>query len=55
MLPYRFDDQVALTQNLDGVDTLYNTYWVRFDHGTTTFVDADRQLAGSFAQPGVPG
>ena len=22
---------------LDGVDTLYNTYWVRFPHGATTF------------------
>jgi nucleoside-diphosphate-sugar epimerase len=38
--PYRFDDQVALTHSLEGVDTLYNTYWVRFDHGTTTFANA---------------
>jgi uncharacterized protein YbjT (DUF2867 family) len=37
---YRFDDPAALTQNLEGVDTLYNTYWVRFDHGTTTFANA---------------
>jgi nucleoside-diphosphate-sugar epimerase len=39
-LPYRFDDPVALTRSLDGVDTLYNTYWVRFDHGPTTFANA---------------
>jgi len=37
---YRFDDQVALAQSLEGVSTLYNTYWVRFDHGTTTFANA---------------
>jgi uncharacterized protein YbjT (DUF2867 family) len=39
-LSYRFDDQVALTRSLEGVDTLYNTYWVRFDHGRTTFTSA---------------
>lgn len=37
---YRFDDLVALTRSLDGVTTLYNTYWVRFDHGQTSFADA---------------
>lgn len=35
--PYRFDDPIALSRQLRGVDTLYNTYWVRFDHGNTTF------------------
>ncbi|MDQ6776292.1 MAG: NAD(P)H-binding protein [Actinomycetota bacterium] len=38
--PYRFDDPVALAHSLEGVDTLYNTYWVRFDHGRTSFADA---------------
>jgi uncharacterized protein YbjT (DUF2867 family) len=38
--PYRFDDPPALTRNLDGVTTLYNTYWVRFDHGRASFADA---------------
>jgi NADH dehydrogenase len=38
--PYRFDDPVALARNLEGVNTLYNTYWVRFDHGQTTFANA---------------
>ena len=37
---YRFDDLVALTRSLDGVTTLYNTYWVRYDHGQTSFADA---------------
>jgi NADH dehydrogenase len=37
---YRFEDPVALARNLEGVNTLYNTYWVRFDHGRTTFANA---------------
>lgn len=39
-LSYRFDDQVALAQSLEGVNTLYNTYWVRFDHGRASFTNA---------------
>jgi NADH dehydrogenase len=39
-LRYRFDDQVALAESLEGVTTLYNTYWVRFDHGRATFENA---------------
>jgi uncharacterized protein YbjT (DUF2867 family) len=38
--PYRFDDPAALTRSLEGVSTLYNTFWVRFDHGQTRFADA---------------
>ena len=37
---YRFDDPAALVRSLEGVHTLYNTYWVRFDHGQTTFTNA---------------
>ncbi len=37
---YRFDDPAALTRNLEGVSTLYNTFWVRFDHGSTSFANA---------------
>lgn len=37
---YRFDDPAALTRSLEGVDTLYNTFWVRFDHGQTSFANA---------------
>ncbi len=39
-LAYRFDDPVALARSLEGVSTLYNTYWVRFDRGETTFANA---------------
>jgi NADH dehydrogenase len=38
--PYRFDDPVALSHSLEGVTTLYNTYWVRFEHRTATFAGA---------------
>ena len=38
--PYRFDDATALARSLEGVTTLYNTYWVRFERGRTTFDDA---------------
>jgi uncharacterized protein YbjT (DUF2867 family) len=37
---YRFDDPAALTRSLAGVSTLYNTYWVRFDRGHTSFANA---------------
>jgi len=38
--PYRFDDSLALARSLEGVTTLYNTYWVRFERGRTTFANA---------------
>ena len=38
--PYRFDDPEALTRILEGVDTLYNTYWVKVEHAGTTFAGA---------------
>ena len=39
-VPYRFDDPAALARSLDGITTLYNTYWVRFERGRTTFANA---------------
>jgi NADH dehydrogenase len=39
-LPYRFDDPAELARSLEGVDTLYNTFWVRFDHEQTSFANA---------------
>jgi uncharacterized protein YbjT (DUF2867 family) len=36
--PLVFDD--SLVQSLRGVDTLYNTYWVRFERGPVTFAGA---------------
>ena len=35
--PFNFENPDALTASLQGVETLYNTYWVRFDHGERTF------------------
>jgi uncharacterized protein YbjT (DUF2867 family) len=37
---FRFDDREAMTAALRDVRVLYNTYWVRFDHGTSTFARA---------------
>jgi NADH dehydrogenase len=37
---YRFGDVAALAGSMDGVTSVYNTYWVRFDHGATTFANA---------------
>jgi NADH dehydrogenase len=39
-LPYRFDNAIELSRALEGVTTLYNTYWVRFEHRTATFAGA---------------
>jgi uncharacterized protein YbjT (DUF2867 family) len=39
-LEYRFDDPAALAGSLAGVSTLYNTFWVRFEHGKTSFANA---------------
>jgi NADH dehydrogenase len=38
--PYRFDDADALARSLEGITTLYNTYWVRFERDQTTFAHA---------------
>jgi NADH dehydrogenase len=38
--PFNFLSPEKLAQNLEGVDTLISTYWVRFDHGETTFLRA---------------
>ena len=40
--PLDFEDADRLVENLRGATTLYNTYWVRFSHGGTTFDDAVR-------------
>jgi len=36
-MPFHFDDREALARSLRGVSVLYNTYWVRFDHGDATY------------------
>lgn len=35
--PYNFDRPEDLVASLTGIDTLYNTYWVRFDRGEISF------------------
>jgi uncharacterized protein YbjT (DUF2867 family) len=41
-----FDDQIGLVSSLEGVTTLYNTYWVRFAHRQ---IDHDLAVANSRA------
>jgi NADH dehydrogenase len=48
-LAYRFDDPDELVRSLEGVGTLYNTYWVRFDHGQTSFGQAIERSRSLFA------
>lgn len=38
--PFNFHDPGSLRVALTGVDTLYNTYWVRFDHGQSSYAGA---------------
>ncbi len=38
--PLDFSDPDGLARNLEGASTLYNTYWVRFSRGSTTFDSA---------------
>lgn len=40
--PYSWDDPDALTASLRGIDTLYNTYWVRYAPGGTTHAQGVR-------------
>jgi len=38
--PFNFDQPHKLVESLRGVTTLYNTYWIRFSHGSTTYEQA---------------
>jgi NADH dehydrogenase len=40
--PYNFEHPSELEASLRGADTLYNTYWIRFEHGGMTFQQAVR-------------
>ncbi|HEV2140134.1 MAG TPA: NAD(P)H-binding protein [Candidatus Dormibacteraeota bacterium] len=54
--PLQFADRDALVESLRGADVLYNTYWVRFNHGRTRFGDAvanTRILVGAARDAGV--
>jgi NADH dehydrogenase len=54
--PYHFDDPPALERSLEGVDVLYNTYWVRFNYGANGFsqaVENSQRLFEAAARAGV--
>lgn len=54
--PFQFEDPAGLRAALAGVKVLYNTYWVRFAHGTTTHaraVEHSRRLFQAAAEAGV--
>lgn len=38
--PFHFDDPDKLIKTLEGATILYNTYWIRFAHGSSTFEKA---------------
>src|ERR1700733_8979898 len=42
--PLNFDDPVALARPLEGADTLFNTYWIRFPYGGVDFPRAVKNL-----------
>jgi NADH dehydrogenase len=46
--PYNFDRPDELTQSLEGVRVLINTYWVRFDHADFTHTTAVRNTLRLF-------
>ena len=49
-------DEVSMTQSLQGVDVLVNTYWVRFDKGENTqprAVENTRKLVNAAKAAGL--
>jgi NADH dehydrogenase len=54
--PFNFADPEALTRTLEGVEVLFNTYWVRFNYRSTTYDQAvtnTRILIRAARQAGV--
>ena len=46
--PFNFERPHELAGSLEGVDVLYNTYWVRFNHRLFTHADAVRNTLALF-------
>jgi nucleoside-diphosphate-sugar epimerase len=46
--PLSFDDEAALGSALEGVDTLYSTYWIRFATADDSHHDAAERVGGLF-------
>lgn len=53
--PYDFDDAGRLTRHLHGATTLYNTYWIRFEHAGMTFDQAVKNTVTLFASAKAAG
>ena len=53
--PLAFDDGSALSSSLEGVDTLYNTYWVRLERSGVTYADAVRNSRTLFEAAAAAG
>ena len=56
VFPFNFDRPSELVRSLQGVATLYNTYWVRFSHGSVTFdqaVENTKTLIRAAVEAGV--
>ena len=54
--PLDFSDPDGLRRAMEGADVLYNTYWIRFAHGQTTFdraVENTKTLFKAAAGAGV--
>ena len=54
--PFNFDQPDKLTETLQGVSVLYNTYWVRFNHADFRYsqaVDHTRTLFAAARRAGV--
>lgn len=54
--PLDFDHPDRLAQSLDGVDTLYNTFWIRFERGSITHawaIERSRILFAAARRAGV--
>jgi uncharacterized protein YbjT (DUF2867 family) len=53
---FHFDDPARMRESLADVKVLYNTYWIRFDHGNSTHaraVENSRRLFQAAAEAGV--
>jgi uncharacterized protein YbjT (DUF2867 family) len=56
VVPYHFEKPEELRKNLEGASTVYNTYWVRFPHGSSSFdgaVENTRRLFRGAEEAGV--
>ncbi|HLL80259.1 MAG TPA: NmrA family NAD(P)-binding protein [Ktedonobacteraceae bacterium] len=54
--PFNFEQPDELVKSLQGVTTLYNTYWIRFSHGENTFeraVEHTKTLVDAAVKAGV--